>query len=142
MSDSKTRMGACVCGAVTFTALNVAGKVGACHCKTCRQWGGGPFMELDCGTEVTFTGAEHISAYDSSEWADRGFCSKCGSHLFYRMKEAQQYMMPVGLFDEDSDLVFESQVFIDAKPHYYAFDNNTQNLTGEELFAQFAPPEE
>ena len=99
-------------------------------------------MDIDCGSEVSFTGAEHISVYDSSEWADRGFCSQCGSHLFYRLKQTQQYMMPVGLFDEDSDLVFDRQVFIDAKPHYYAFDNNTQNMTGEELFAQFSPSEE
>ncbi len=98
-------------------------------------------MEIDCGSQVAFEGGEHISVFDSSEWADRGFCNKCGSHLFYRLKEAQQYMMPVGLFDDDSDLVLEHQVFIDAKPHYYNFDNDTQNMTGEELFAQFAPPE-
>ena len=98
-------------------------------------------MEIDCGSQVSFEGEEHISIFDSSEWADRGFCGKCGSHLFYRLKEGQQYMMPVGLFDDDSDLVFESQVFIDAKPHYYSFDNSTKNMTGEELFAQFAPPE-
>lgn len=98
-------------------------------------------MEIDCGSQVSFEGGEYISVFDSSQWADRGFCSKCGSHLFYRLKEGQQYMMPVGLFDDDSDLIFESQVFIDAKPHYYNFSDETKNMTGDELFAQFAPPE-
>ena len=99
-------------------------------------------MEVNCGIEVDFYGVDKLSVFDSSEWAERGFCSACGSHLFYRLKETQEHMMPVGLFDDDSDLVFQRQVFIDEKPHYYQYSNKTENLTGEELFAQFAPAED
>jgi len=99
-------------------------------------------MEVDCGSDVHFEGEEHISVFDSSQWADRGFCSQCGSHLFYRLKENQQYMVPVGLFDNDQGLVLKHQVFIDEKPTYYSFANQTENMTGEELFAKFAPPPE
>jgi hypothetical protein len=48
-------------------------------------------------------------------------------------------MITVGLFDVDSGLVFQWQVFIDERPHYYQYSNKTDDLTGEELFAQFAP---
>jgi len=51
-------------------------------------------------------------------------------------------MMPVGLFDDDSGFKFQREVFIDKKPHYYQYSNDTVKLTGEELFAQFAPPED
>ena len=47
--------------------------------------------------------------------------------------------MPVGLFDESAEPVFDHQVFIDEKPPFYEFANQTQNMTGEELFAQFMP---
>ncbi|WP_426414680.1 GFA family protein [Aestuariirhabdus sp. LZHN29] len=98
-------------------------------------------MEVDCGSEIRFEGGDQIARYDSSEWAQRGFCRCCGSHLFYYLKQANQYMVPVGLFENDEGLVFEQQVFIDEKPAYYHFSNITEEMTGAELFASFAPPE-
>ncbi len=96
-------------------------------------------MAVDCGTEVSFDGKEHISVFNSSEWAERAFCNKCGSHLYYRLKEPNQYIMPVGLFDTDIPFEFDHQIFIESKPSYYWFGNKTKEMTGEEVFAQYAP---
>ncbi len=137
MSDSVEGKGRCVCGAVSFLAQNMSNSVGACHCDMCRQWGGGPFMEVDCGSEVTFSGEKNISIFNSSDWAERGFCKNCGTHLFYRFKQGNLHMIPVGLFEDDSHFVFEKQVFIEEKPHYYSFSNKTKNMVGDELVAQF-----
>jgi hypothetical protein len=93
-------------------------------------------MEVSCGSDVTIEGKEFISIYDSSEWAERGFCSKCGTHLFYRIKDGQQHMVSVGLLEDDERLVFESQVFVDSKPSFYEFSNKIQDITGAELFAK------
>ncbi len=49
-------------------------------------------------------------------------------------------MMPVGLFDDDKNFMFSHQVFIDEKPSYYGFANETNDMTGAEIFAKFAPP--
>lgn len=104
----------------------------------CRKWADyGPLLALDCGSEVSFEGEENITIYNSSVWADRGFCNKCGTHLFYRFKEKNQYIVSVGLFDNLEDIVFEHQVFIDKKPAYYCFSNETKNLTEAEIIAQF-----
>lgn len=137
MSETNERKAKCLCGAIRITAANASNSVGACHCGTCRRWGGGPFMEIDCGTDVSISGEENMSVYDSSPWAERGFCAKCGTHLFYRLKETGQHMIPVGLFDVDESLVFESQVFIDEKPAFYGFANETQDMTGAEIFAKY-----
>lgn len=134
--------GACLCGAVQFTAKSMSNKVGACHCGMCRKWTGGPFLAADCGTEVIFTGEDTINRYPSSEWADRGFCKCCGSHLFYFLKEKQQYIMSVGLFDETESFVLDHQIFIDKKPSFYAFSNPTHNMTEAEVFALYTPSEE
>ncbi|MEX0962450.1 MAG: GFA family protein [Pseudohongiellaceae bacterium] len=141
MTEAKIGTGSCLCGAVSFGAKTMSDSVAACHCKSCRKWGGSAFMEVDCGSEVEFEGMQYLAIFDSSEWAERGFCSQCGSHLFYRLKESQSHMVPVGLFDDDSGLVFHRQVFIDEKPHYYEYANKTEELTGKELFAKFAPPD-
>ncbi len=132
------RSGSCLCGAITLSAAQAASHVGGCHCRMCRRWGGGPYLELDCGTEVTISGEENLSLFSSSDWAERGFCARCGTHLFYRLKESQQHMVAVGLFDDQQDLTFKRQVFIEEKPPYYHFGNDTENLTGEEIFALFS----
>ena len=95
-------------------------------------------MEIDCGADVDFDGEDNVSVFDSSEWAERGFCRNCGTHLFYRLKESRQHMIPVGLFEDSANLVFKGQVFVDEKPDYYDFANETKNLTGAELFAMFS----
>lgn len=98
-------------------------------------------MEVDCGFDVEWNGTEHIGIYNSSDWAERGFCRECGTHLFYRLKESQQHMVPVGLLDDDASRSFKTQVFIEEKPGFYAFANKTEDLTGAELFAKYAPPD-
>lgn len=136
-----TRTGHCLCGAIRIT-IPVAGAsaqthVDVCHCDICRRWSGGPMMAIDGGKQVQFEGEENIAVYASSEWADRGFCNKCGSNLFYRLKEQQHYFFMADLFDQDDTKQLKQQLFIDEKPAYYSFANDTRNLTGEELFAQF-----
>jgi len=131
------RRGKCLCGAVRIAATETTNEVGACHCKMCRRWGGGPFMEIECGTGVSFEGEENVCVYDSSAWAERGFCKKCGTHLFYRFKKTGHHGVPVGLFDDDENLVFAHQVFVDEKPSFYAFSNDTHDMTGPELIARY-----
>ena len=139
MTEAVNKNGSCLCGAVSFTTSNFSKKVGACHCGMCRKWGGGPFMEVDCGTNISFKGEENITVYNSSDWAERGFCKKCGSHLFYRLKESNQHMVPVGLFDDQEPFVFDSQVFIDKKPSFYSFANQTNDMTEAEIFEIYGP---
>lgn len=103
-------------------------------------------MELECGADVLYEGSDNISIYESSQWAERGFCRQCGTHLFYRLKATQTHSIPVGLFDpscfdDGEDLLFKSQIFIDQKPDYYSFENKTENMTTAEVFAKYAPPE-
>jgi len=138
MTNPTKGSGKCLCGATRLEVKNIARDLGACHCSICRKWSGGPLLAVDCGTEVTLHGEENISVFDSSEWADRGFCKKCGTHLFYRLKESGQYIVPVGLIDlEDDHYNFNHQVFIDEKPSYYQFANTTNNMTGAEVFARY-----
>lgn len=139
MSDLIEAKGSCLCGAIRVTAKAVSKNVGACHCSMCRKWTGGPLLAVDCGIDVSFEGQENISVFDSSEWAERGFCGKCGSHLFYRLKENKQHIMPAGLFENDETFVFHHQIFIDEKPAFYQFANETESMTGAEVFAKYAP---
>ncbi len=129
----------CLCDQINTEAESASENIGACHCSMCRKWSGGPLLAIDCNDQVTFSGEEKIAIFNSSEWAERGFCSTCGTHLFYRLKQNNQYIMPVGLFENEAGFTFDHQIFIDEKPSYYCFSNQTKNMTGEEIFAQYAP---
>lgn len=142
MSELNAGNGSCLCGAIRISTNTMSNKLGACHCTMCTKWTGGPLLAVDCGSDVSFEGKENISVFNSSAWAERGFCNKCGSHLFYRFKARNQYMIPVGLFDNVPTMTFDHQIFIDEKPSYYSFANETMNLTGAEVFARFAPQSE
>lgn len=130
--------GHCLCGAVSFTTPD-AKKIGACHCGYCRRWGGGPLLAVHCGVDVAFRGADQIAVYPSSRWAERAFCRKCGTHLYYKLLATGEYFVPAGTLDSN-DFEMDSQIYVDRKPDYYAFANRTRMLTEQQVVEQYAPP--
>ncbi len=141
MKQTFSSTGSCLCGAIKYTATAAKIHVGACHCKMCRQWAGGPYMAVECGDAVEFEHTEDLAVYSSSAWAERGFCRRCGSHLFYRFKSTNNHMMAAGSFDDESAFILDHQVFIDNKPDYYSFAERTQDMTEAELLAMYKPSE-
>ena len=91
---------------------------------------------VHCGSDVQISGAQPVT-YRSSDWAERGFCSTCGTHLFYRLRQGMEYILPAGLF-QDREFQLASEIFIDEKPAFYELKNDTKKLTGREVFEQFA----
>ncbi len=97
-------------------------------------------MALNCQT-VSFEGEENIGRIRSSDWAERGFCTKCGSNLFYRIVGSSDHQVAAGLFGDQSKLRMSLQVFTDCKPEFYEFANETKMMTAAEVIAMFAPPQ-
>lgn len=133
-----TLSGGCLCGAVRFTAKPKNHEFGVCHCGMCRRWAGGPFFAMECN-DVRVADEASLGSYRSSEWAERCFCKRCGSVLFYRLVGKDFYAVSAEAFDDRSGFALVSQIFIDEKPAYYDFANKTHNMTGAEVFAAFAP---
>jgi hypothetical protein len=130
--------GSCLCGAVKFSAPLKNEHVDACHCSQCRQWGGGPFMNVMAAQAPVFEDDSQLGIYESSDWAERLFCKNCGSSLMWRMKSNPD-MVAIAAFavplSDQAD--FRLQVFTDSKPGFYAFANDTREMTGAELMAAF-----
>lgn len=128
--------GRCLCGAVRFTVESFEREHHICHCGMCRRWSGGPgFMTAASG--VVFEGREHIGRYESSEWAERGFCKRCGSNLFYRLKPKDLYVLSVGAFDDPAPFEAVTEIYVDHQPPGYAFAGNLERLTEAETIARF-----
>jgi hypothetical protein len=129
--------GQCLCGAVSITAPDLD-EMAVCHCGTCRRWGGGPFMTVHAGPGVQVQGKDKVKAYRSSDWAERGFCSECGTHLYYHLLPVDDYILSAGLFAESAGFTFKRQIFVDRKPGNYSFADATEQLTEAQVFAQFS----
>lgn len=103
----------------------------------CRRWSGSSVLAANVAS-VAFQGAEHIQRFDSSEWAERGFCSRCGSNLFYHLKAQDRYILWMGVFDDQSQFRLVGEIFVDEKPPGYAFQGDHPRLTGAEAFASMS----
>jgi len=94
-------------------------------------------MAVHVGSEIEISHANTISIFSSSDWMERGFCSNCGTHLYVKMKEADDYFIPVWLFEDSDNFKFNLQIFIDDKPDSYCFKDRTIEMTGAEVFEKF-----
>jgi hypothetical protein len=108
-----TLEGHCLCGAVT---IRVAGdhdpRPGACHCRMCQRWSGGVFLCFNADADgVTVDGP--VTRFASSDFAERAFCSVCGSHLWMRDATGKSYDLMPGLFDAARDWPLRSEVYSD-----------------------------
>lgn len=91
---------------------------------------------VHCGANVSFNGAAPAT-YRSSDWAERGFCANCGTHLFYHLLPSNEYIVPAGIF-QNEQFKLTNEIFIDEKPAFYELKNETHKMTGQQVFEQFA----
>ncbi|WP_022693283.1 GFA family protein [Ponticaulis koreensis] len=131
--------GQCLCGDVSFRVESAIDHVDACHCKMCQRWNGAAAVTAILSEGgLVFEKDQTLSWYNSSEWAQRGFCSKCGSSLFYRLKDNPDFWsISSGSLDLPDGIAMKHEIFIDEKPAYYAFTGDHPRLTGEETMAMF-----
>ncbi|NND01043.1 MAG: GFA family protein, partial [Gammaproteobacteria bacterium] len=130
MTETTDLEGHCLCGQVRIQLNDVNPGVGVCHCNICRRWTGGPFLSVDAGGNLDVQGEDSVGIFNSSDWAERAFCKHCGTHLFYRLKGKNDHFVLAGLFDKHIALNLEREIFIDEKPAYYSFAEDTRQLTG------------
>ena len=133
-----TYQGHCLCGAVQLEGRG-APKIEICHCDMCRRWHGSPAMAVSFEQGVhVIAGKDAIHSYKSSDWAERAFCSKCGTTLYYHLiGEEVIHSAQAGLFELPSGLKIHEEIFVDEQPDYYRFDSNAPRITSAQMFERF-----
>ena len=112
--------GSCLCGAVNFEVSCALPGPDACHCTQCRKWTG----HFLAGTDVprsalTIHGADNVTWFQSSEKARRGFCSRCGSSLFWDPLHKDWIGVSMGAFDAPTDTKLRIHIYVADKGDYY-----------------------
>lgn len=110
--------GSCLCGAITFTVEGELPPPDACHCNKCRKTSGHYFASCDAPKDrVKIVGEP--TWYRSSEKVRRGFCSICGSTLFFDPLHRDWIGLAMGAFDGPTGTRLAQHIFTAHKGDYY-----------------------
>ena len=110
--------GGCLCGDVRYAVSGPLRDITVCHCVMCRRAATGVGAYSACAPgDIAITGAK-LRWYRSSPIARRGFCSRCGSQLFWEPSDGDHLSISAGSLDDPSGLRIASHIFVakDASP--------------------------
>lgn len=123
-ADVDIHAGHCLCGAVRFRAHGQLREVVACHCSQCRRQTGLFYAATNVANDrLDIEGADNIKWYRASSCAERGFCSICGSALFWRHDEEGYTSVLAGSFNEPTGLKISSHIFCADKGDFYEIND-------------------
>ena len=104
----KTWTGGCLCGAVRYEIETGAPENVYCHCRMCQKWTG---SVVNTGAVVAKSALRLTQGepkyYQSSRYAERGFCPECGTSMTYRLLKPEPspfLVMNIPVFDEPEKL--------------------------------------
>lgn len=113
-------IGSCLCGKVRFHVEGDLTDPNACHCTMCRKHSGhfGASVEVP-RTALTIDDNESLTWFRSSKKVRRGFCSTCGSSLFWDPIHADWTAISMGAFDAPTHATLALHIFVADKGDYY-----------------------
>ncbi len=106
--------GSCLCGAVRFSVEGPLQSVTTCHCAMCRRSVTSVGAYTACAAGALTIEGRKLRWFRSSPVAERGFCSLCGSQLFWRRFGADKVSISAGSLDESAALTWGEHIFVDA----------------------------
>jgi hypothetical protein len=120
MANENGGSGGCLCGGVRYRVDGTLSDVGACHCSQCRKTTGHYFAAATCAkADLRFASDETLAWYASSPGVGRGFCSRCGSSLFWQREDEDKIDILAGTLDMPTGLRMTDHIFVADKGDYY-----------------------
>ena len=82
--------GGCLCGDVRYESDAAPVYQLMCHCRDCQKVSGGPYAPIIFLPEPSLAVTGEVRYFESTgssgKAIERGFCPRCGSHLFGRLE--------------------------------------------------------
>ena len=112
--------GSCECQGVVFELIGELRDVVFCHCSQCRKTSGHYWAATQVSKgNLNLIKATSLSWYDSSDKARRGFCSVCGSSMFYERKGIDKISVSAGSLEIPTSLDRMRHIYVTSKGDYY-----------------------
>ena len=115
-----TIKGSCLCGGITYEVTGKLRDVIACHCTQCRKTSGHFVAATACDDDdLKFNKLDTLTWYRSSPIAERGFCNRCGSTMFFRPQVGNFTSIMAGTIDGSSGTKLSHHIHCTTKGDYY-----------------------
>jgi hypothetical protein len=115
--------GGCLCGGVRYAVRGLLRDVIACHCFQCRRTSGHFVAATACRRKaLTFVKDASLKWYIAIAGFRRGFCSECGSSLFFEEIAGERISIAAGSLDEPQGLRIAAHIFASEAGDYYKID--------------------
>ena len=119
----------CLCGGIKIRIRGKLRHVSNCHCSQCMKTHGNYGSYTQCAeNNLTFISKKTLKWYKSSNFAKRGFCSKCGASIFYKKNKSLNISIAAGMFNKPTNLKTYSNIFTQGKLDYYKLDTRLKNF--------------
>jgi hypothetical protein len=122
----------CLCGAVRFSVPRPGGGITACHCSQCRKLSGHYAASFDADeAQVGFESRATLAEYATPAGAQRGFCTGCGSSLYFRAADGA-FSVEAGAVDGPTGSSLTGHIHMaDAGDYYVPDDGLPQQSDGD-----------
>lgn len=122
--------GHCLCGKVRFEVRGPLSDAHACHCGQCRRQSGHFVVGTAAKREdFVLLAGETLAWFRSSPIAQRGFCSACGSVMFWD-DGGSLMSINAGCLNQPTGLKITKHIFVDDIPDYYTLDDDLPKFRG------------
>ncbi len=129
--DLERHTGRCLCEGVRYEVLGPLPDIITCHCSQCRRTSGHYFATTRAQTEnLHLIASETLTWYRASDFAERGFCSRCGGNLCWRPIGGKTTSILAGTLDPPTHLRIGSHIFVADKSDYYEIDDDAPQSPG------------
>lgn len=118
--------GSCLCGAIGYAVDGELDDIVVCHCGQCQKTSGNHVAATRIEeNKVTITDPEGLLTwFRSSDIAQRGFCGRCGSQLFWKRDWHEKISISAGSLDGPTGLKVKAHIYINDAPDYYTLPDD------------------
>jgi len=127
--NKKITKGRCLCGQVQFEIHGELRSIVNCHCSKCRKFHGNygayssvKFENLKITEQKTLKW--YRSTMDETPNVRRGFCSECGSSLFWHPMDQPNIAVAAGSLVEPTGLETIGHIWRSQKGDFYRIDDD------------------
>ena len=119
----KVIQGGCACGGVRYEVRGALRPIIACHCVQCRRTSGHFVAATACRRSVfALLKSDTLKWFVAVPGFRRGFCSECGSSLFFEETGGERVSIAAGSLDEPQGLSIAAHIFVAEAGDYYEID--------------------
>ena len=125
---SQKMKGGCLCGNVQFEIHGEPRDIVNCHCSKCRKFHGnfGAYTSVEFNN-LSITKDKRLkwfkSPTDETPNVHRGFCSECGSSLFWHPEDQPNIAIAAGSLDAPTHLKTIGHVWCSQIADYYKIED-------------------